>query len=82
MKQQEAVLTIMELADWLRCSRSTVERLVKAGLPYIEIEGGFKRFLLKSVIQFMRENQKSVPQIPDQFKPKDERKQNDRLRTF
>ena len=82
MKQQEAVLTIDDVCDFLKCSRSTVERLIRKGLPYVAVtdagECRHRRFLLKSIIQFLRAHEKSVPQIPDQFKTKDERKtQND-----
>jgi excisionase family DNA binding protein len=50
---QENYLTSKELLEVLKMGRSTLELLVKRGLPHIKI-GKSRRFLLSEVAQFLR----------------------------
>jgi excisionase family DNA binding protein len=50
---QEKYLTSRELTEVLKMGRSTLELLVKRGLPHIKI-GKSRRFLLSEVTEFLR----------------------------
>lgn len=48
-----------ELMDTLSISRSTVNRLVKRGMPHIWV-GSTKRFLLAKVIEWLKNDQQKI----------------------
>lgn len=55
-KQIETYLSTGELMDALSISRSTINRLVKRGLPHIWV-GSIRRFPLQEIIKWLKNDQ-------------------------
>jgi excisionase family DNA binding protein len=54
----ESLMTVQELVDYLRVSRTTIDRWRREGMPYQKISRGV-RFERESVLKWIRENKNS-----------------------
>jgi hypothetical protein len=51
------ICTRQELSSRLDLSKGEFDRLLDAGLPYVDLAGGTKVFIIESVVQWMRDHE-------------------------
>lgn len=58
----DSLLTVAELAEFLRVSKPTVYRLMDEGLPYFQLrEGGDRRLALDDVLAWIETRKVAAP---------------------
>ncbi len=58
---EKDILSKKELMTLLRCSRSTVQRYMRQGMPSIPFDNGWTGYDLAAVQEWLRENGKRAP---------------------
>ena len=58
---EKDILSKKELMTVLRCSRSTVQRYMRQGMPYIPFDNGWTGYDINAVQEWLTENEKRAP---------------------
>ncbi len=53
--EEQKVLTLDELAEFLDCSKPTVKKLMNAGMPYFKVGSNY-RFFLHEIVNYFKTN--------------------------
>lgn len=53
--EEQKVMTLDEVAEFLDCSKPTVKKLINAGLPYFKVGSNY-RFFLHEIVNYLKNN--------------------------
>lgn len=59
--EQRTLLTMSELADYLKCTTRHIQNLMGRGLPYIQVSERMVRFDLERVNEWMADRTSTAP---------------------